>query len=71
MNAGVLRIDIELPPLNMALVEVHKELVSITIGARDMAEKNKNKWKMIKLLHTRIKQNRKTKTLRHSQSNYI
>ena len=34
----------------MVLVEVHRELVLVGIGAKDMAEKNKNQWKMIKLM---------------------
>ena len=48
-NAGVRKIGIELHLLNMVLVEVHRELVLVGIGAKDMAEKNKNQWKMIKL----------------------
>ena len=39
---------IELPPLNMALVEVHRELARTTIGAKDMATKNNNVWKTVK-----------------------
>ena len=39
---------IELPPLNAALVEVHRELAKVTIGAKDMATKNKNVWKAVK-----------------------
>ena len=35
------RIDIELPPLNMALVEVHQELATVKNGAKDMVTKNK------------------------------
>ena len=49
-NASVQRIGIELPPLNTTLVEVHMESASVSIGAKDMAEKNKNQWKMIKLM---------------------
>ena len=36
-NAGVCRMGIELPPLNAALVEVHRELAKVSIGAKDMA----------------------------------
>ena len=39
---------IELPPLNMALVEVHREL------AKDMAIKNKNVWKIVKLIEAQL-----------------
>ena len=38
----------ELPPLNTALVEVHRELTKVSIGTKDMATKNKNAWKTIK-----------------------
>ena len=41
-NAGVQWMGIELPPLNIAFVEVHRELARTTIGAKDMAPKNKN-----------------------------
>ena len=34
------RIDIELPPLNTALVKVHWELATVRNGAKDMAMKN-------------------------------
>ena len=47
-NAGVRRVHIQLPPLNAALVEVHRELAKVTIGAKDMATKNKNVWKAVK-----------------------
>ena len=39
---------IELPPLNAALIEVHRELAKVSIGAKDMAIKNKNVWKTVK-----------------------
>ena len=48
-NAGVRRVGIELPPLNMALVEVHRELAKVTLGAKDMAIRNKNVWKTVKV----------------------
>ena len=48
-NVGVRRIGIELPPLNTALVEVHRELAKVTLGAKDMAIKNKNVWKIVKV----------------------
>ena len=35
------RIGIELPPLNTALVEVHRELATVHNGAKDMVTKNK------------------------------
>ena len=31
----------------MALVEVHRELAKVTLGAKDMAIKNKNVWKTV------------------------
>ena len=40
-NADEGRIGIELPPLNTALVEVHRELATIRHGAKDMVTKNK------------------------------
>ena len=39
---------IELPPLNAALVKVHRELAKVSIGTKDMAIKNKNVWKTVK-----------------------
>ena len=47
-NACILRVGIELPPLNTTLVEVHRELARTTIGAKDMATKNKIVWKTVK-----------------------
>ena len=47
-NAGIWRMGIELPPLNAALVEAHKESVRVTMGAKDMATKKKNVWKTVK-----------------------
>ena len=47
-NAGIRRVGIELPPLNTALVEVHRELAHTTIGAKDMATKNTIVWKTVK-----------------------
>mgnify|MGYP000391440795 FL=1 len=41
-NVGIRRMGIELPPLNAALVEAHRELVRVSMGAKDMATKNKN-----------------------------
>ena len=38
-NANEGRIGIELPPLNAALVEVHRELATVKHGAKDMCEK--------------------------------
>ena len=48
-NARVWWVGIELPPLNAALVEVHRELAEVRLGAKDMAIKNKNAWKTIKV----------------------
>ena len=48
-NVDIRPIGIELPSLNMALVEVRRELAMVTIGAKDMAAKNKNLWKTIKV----------------------
>ena len=47
-NAGDRQVGIELPPLNAALVEVHIELAKVNIGAKDMAIRNKNVWKVVK-----------------------
>ena len=46
-KAGVHGLGIKLPPLNMALVKVHRELAKVTLGAKDMAIKNKNVWKTV------------------------
>ena len=40
-NANEGKIGIELPPLNVALVEVHGELATVPNGAKDMVTKNK------------------------------
>ena len=40
-NANEGKIGIELAPLNVALVEVHRELATVPNGAKDMATKNK------------------------------
>ena len=40
-NADGGRIGIKLPPLNTALVEVHRELATVRHGAKDMVTKNK------------------------------
>ena len=45
---------IELPPLNTDLVKVHRELAKVSIGAKDMATKNKNAWKTIKLTQDQL-----------------
>ena len=47
-NVDIRRMGIELPPLNTNLVEVHRELARVTMGAKDMATKNKNVWKTVK-----------------------
>ena len=41
-NADEGRIGIELPPLNTALVEVHRELTTVRHDAKDMVTKNKH-----------------------------
>ena len=46
---------IELPPLNAALVEVHRVLAKVTIGAKDMATKNKNVWKTVKQTQAKLR----------------
>ena len=45
---------IELPPFNTAIVEVHHALAKVSIGAKDMATKNKNAWKTIKLTQDQL-----------------
>ena len=41
-NADEGGIGIELPPLNTALVEVHRELATVRDGAKEMVTKNKH-----------------------------
>ena len=41
-NANEGRIDIELSPLNAALVEVHRELARVRNDTKDMVTKNKS-----------------------------
>ena len=41
-NAYNGRIGIQLPPLNVALVEVYQELATVRNGAKDMVTKNKH-----------------------------
>ena len=53
-NTGIRRMGIELPPLNTALVEVHRELATVSMGAKDMAIKNKNVWKTVKLTQAQL-----------------
>ena len=53
-NAGVPRVGIELPPLNVALVEIHRELARVSLGAKDMAVKNKNVWKTVKITQDQL-----------------
>ena len=53
-NVGVGRVRIKLPPLSVALVEEHKELAKVSIGAKDMAIKNKNVWKTVKLTQDQL-----------------
>ena len=45
---------IELPPLNAALVEAHRELARVSMGTKDMAIKNKNVWKTVKLTKAQL-----------------
>ena len=49
-NANQGRIGIELPPLNAALVEVHRELTIVRNGTKDMVTKNKGLKKKEKYL---------------------
>ena len=53
-NAGVRGVGIKLPPLNAAFVEVHRELARVSLGAKDMAVKNKNVWKTVKITHYQL-----------------
>ena len=53
-NAGVRGVGIKLPPLNAALVEVHRELARVSLGAKDMAVKNKNVWKTVKITQDQL-----------------
>ena len=53
-NAEVCCVNIELSPLNAALVEVHRELAKVSISPKDMATKNKNVWKTIKLTQDQL-----------------
>ena len=53
-NAEVRRMGIELPPLNTALVEVHRHLARVSLGATYMMIKNKNVWKTIKLTQAQL-----------------
>ena len=48
-NAGIHWVGIELPPLNATLGEVYRELAKVRLGAKDMAIKNKNVRKMVKI----------------------
>ena len=50
-NADEGRIGIELPPLNAALVEVHRELATVRHDAKDMVIKNKRLKKKEKYVH--------------------
>ena len=50
-NADEGRIGIELPPLNTALVEVHRELATIQHDAKEMVTKNKRLKKKDKHAH--------------------
>ena len=38
----------------MALVEIHRELAKVTMGAKDMAIKNKNVWKIVKITQEQL-----------------
>ena len=53
-NAGIWHMSIELPPLNAALVEANRELARVSMGAKDMAIKNKNVWKTVKLTQAQL-----------------
>ena len=47
-SVGIRRMGIELPPLNAALVEVHRELAKVSLSTKDMAIKNKSAWNIVK-----------------------
>ena len=38
----------------MALVEVHRELTKVTLDIKDMAIKNKNVWKTVKITQEQL-----------------
>ena len=46
---------IELPPLNTAIIEVHRELAKVSMGAKDMSMKNKKDWKTVRLTQAQLK----------------
>ena len=54
-NVGIRHMGIELPPLHATLVEVHRELARVSVGAKDMAIKNKNVWKKVKLTQDQLR----------------
>ena len=65
-NVGVCQVGIELPPLNAALVEVHRELAKVSIGAKDMANKNKDVSKAVKQTQVQLqKANERIAELEH------
>ena len=45
---------IKLPPLNAALVEVHRKLAKVSMGAKDMDFRNKNVFKTVKLTQAQL-----------------
>ena len=53
-NVGIQHMGIELPPLNTTLVEAHRELARVSMGPKDMAIKNKNVWKTVKLTKAQL-----------------
>ena len=59
-NIGVQRVGIELPPLNIALVEVHRELATMQNGAKDMVLKNKSAKKAEKYAKQQLEEAQKT-----------
>ena len=59
-NADEGRMGIELPPLNIALVEVHKELATVQNNVKDMICKNKMAKKAEKYANQQLEEAQKT-----------
>mgnify|MGYP000040536942 CR=1 FL=1 len=59
-NADEGYVRIELPPLNTTLVEVHRELATVWVGAKDMVCKNKTAKKAEKYANQQLEEAQKT-----------
>ena len=53
-NTGIQRMAIELPPLNAALIEVHREMAKVSLGTKYMAIKNNSAWKTVKQTQAKL-----------------